>query len=151
MKATSIVLAHNHHEYTSHIRSPAFRKPPSNRQMDDDEDWIMQTPKRKQPRTFSEKKMAQSSSIVENDVNRIIQSVAEEACISQEIKSPVKIETQSTIKPIEATEAAKEIKGSTILTATNTKIDQFAHTRRSVTIKRDNEKKKQIQVSFVQI
>lgn len=147
MKATSIVLANNHHEYASHTRSLSYRKHPSTRQMDEDEEWIMETPKRKPPRTFAEKKITQNLSVSENDVNRIIRSVAEEASDSQVIKSPVM--TESTIKKTDGKVVTETRKLNTIDATSNIKSDEIGHTRLSVTLKRDNEKKKQMQVRIL--
>ncbi|XP_055307648.1 nucleosome-remodeling factor subunit NURF301-like, partial [Sitodiplosis mosellana] len=148
MKATSIVLANNHHEYTSHMRSPSYRKHPLNRQMEDDEDWIMETPKRRPPRTLSEKKITQNSSVCESDVNRIIRSVAEEASSSEVIKSPVFSDKQSTTRPTECAVVTETMKGNTNDANVISQTNEIGQTKRSVTIKRDNEKKKQMQMKL---
>lgn len=145
MKATSIVLANNHHEYTAHMRSPSYRKQAPNRQTDDDADLIMESPKRRPPRSFSEKKVAQNLSMSENDVNRIIRSVAEEADSSQMMKSSEKNDTKTITRPKESQAVTDIVKGTTA--TSNGENDDMSHTR-SVTIKRDNEKKKQMQVEL---
>lgn len=143
MKATSIDLANNHHEYTAHMRSPTNRKQAPNRQTDDDVDLIMESSKRRPPRSFSEKKVTQNLSVGENDVNRIIQSVAEEAGSSQMMKSPVKHDTKIIIRLKESAAVTDIVKGNTA--TSNCDNDDMGHDR-SVTIKRDNERKKQMQV-----
>lgn len=144
MKSTSIVLANNHHEYTSNIKSPSYRKHPSNRQIKDDDDWIMQTPKRRPTRSFSEKKTAPTS-VGESDVNRIIRSVAEETSSPQMIESPLKTDTKNAFKLGEAKVVTGSI-GNAINTTPKSKVDENSHTKCPSMMKRDNEKKKQIQV-----
>lgn len=146
MKATSIVLANNHHEYTAHARLPSYRKQAPNRQTDDNADSIMESPKRRPTRSISEKKVSQNLSPGENDVNRIIRSVAEEAGSSRITKSPVKNDSKTISRPKESAAVTDLVKGN--ITASNTEIDEVDH-HSSVTIKRDNEKKKQMQVKLM--
>lgn len=170
-RPTSVALANNHHEYTSPVKySSTSRKHSASRPTDKDDDWMEATPKRRPPRStsFSEKGKAQNAAVVENDVNRIIRSVAEEtganigsgggvSSTSPIVKTPVKVEPRSPVKkqqeivstPVKRT-ASTPIK-STIANneteAVSNSIDEISPSRRLAQTKKDNEKKKQMQVS----
>lgn len=168
-RPTSVALANNHHEYTSPVKySSTSRKHAANRAIDNDDEWIMETPKRRPPRTtsFSEKGKAQNAAVVENDVNRIIRSVAEESGgvgggsasgVTSTVKTPVKSEPRTPVKkhqvvptpvkrtvptPIKTTIAAAEPKP-----VNNAVANEISPNRRLAQTKKDNEKKKQMQVS----
>lgn len=171
-RPTSVALANNHHEYTSPVKySSTSRKHAANRPIDNDDEWIMNTPKRRPPRStsFSEKGKAQNAAVVENDVNRIIRSVAEESgggrgggvggsasAVAPTLKTPVKSEPRTPAKkqqiastpvkravttPIKSTVAAAEPK------PVNNAVNEISPNRRLAQTKKDNEKKKQMQVS----
>lgn len=144
-RTTSFVLANNHHEYSSHIKSSASRKNPTNRQMDDDDDWMMEIPKRKLQRTnVSEKKTLHN--FHENDVNRIIQSVAEETSSSSEVvRQAVRINTQ-TIKTKSVNTTEKPEEGTSIKESNNEKSRTDENFTRIMIAKKESEKRKQMQV-----
>lgn len=171
-RPTSVALANNHHEYTSPVKySSTARKHSANRAIENDDEWIMETPKRRPPRTtsFSEKGKAQNAAVVENDVNRIIRSVAEEAGgvggvgavsgTTSTIKTPVKSEPRTPMKNQTVATPAKRtvptpIKSTIVAAAaaTETKpinnvVNEISPNRRMAQTKKDNEKKKQMQVS----
>lgn len=162
-RPTSIALANNHHEYTSPVKySSGSRKHSANRSLEEDDDWILDTPKRRPPRasSFSEKKNAQNAAVVENDVNRIIRSVAEESGVPSVTKTPVKTEPQTpTKKPTTVTATAAvttvvtPIKSPTKINVVNeTKPaivtpPEMSPAKRAAQTKKDNEKKRQMQVS----
>lgn len=155
-RPTSIALANNHHEYTSPVKYAASRKHAAGRPLDDDEDWIMDTPKRRPPRgnSFSEKKNAQNAAVVENDVNRIIRSVAEETGTSQIISTPVKPDIQSPVKkppPTPIPTIVTPVKSSVVVAAEAKPISNSANdgspSKRLAQTKRETEKKKPLQVS----
>lgn len=174
-RPTSVALANNHHEYTSPVKySSTSRKHSASRPIDTDGDWVMDTPKRRPPRTtsFSEKGKAQNAAVVENDVNRIIRSVAEEsvgggsaaaaaAAISDAIpttKSPAKVESRTPIKrqnqivpsPIKRTVTTpiKNVVTNNEPKAASHAVNEISPNKRTLTqTKKDNEKKKQMQVS----
>lgn len=173
-RPTAEVLANNHHEYTSPGKYPSgSRKHSASRT--EDEEWILDTPKRRPPRTtsFSEKKNAQNATIIENDVDRIIRSVAEESTSVQVSSSPVaRADAQiSPVKKPAANTAATVTSTSPAIPTTPVKATATAiatasavessvgydakvaiesspneKNRRLAAIKRDNEKKKQMQV-----
>lgn len=161
-RPTSVALANNHHEYTSPVKySSSARKHPANRPLEADDDWIMDTPKRRPPRasSFSEKKNAQNAAVVENDVNRIIRSVAEESGVPTVAKTPL-VEPQSPAKkPVTAPVAtvATPIKSpikspvkSPVVIETkpvSSSVNEISPSKRAAQTKKDNEKKKQMQVS----
>lgn len=172
-RPTSVALANNHHEYTSPVKySSSSRKHAANRSLDNDAEWIMETPKRRPPRTtsFSEKGKAQNAAVVENDVNRIIRSVAEEtgggtgvggsgsaSGVTPTIKTPIKSEPRTPLKKqqIASTPVKRTVPTplkSTIATVETKPVNNVAATeispnRRLAQTKKDNEKKKQMQVS----
>lgn len=122
-QSTSVALIHNHHEYTSPIKQSPARKRPSSRTQPGDDDWQLDTPKRRPPRTssMSDKKISPAASAaIETDVNRIIRSVEEETATETESKSTKIITTPSPSKPVN-------------------------NNRRLAAIKRESEKKKQQQ------
>lgn len=167
-RPTSVALANNHHEYTSPVKySSTSRKHSANRPIDKDDEWNMDTPKRRPPRStsFSEKGKAQNAAVVENDVNRIIRSVAEEtggsggggaSGGSPAIKSPVKAEPRSPIKkhhivstPTKSTASTpiKSIIANNEIKPVSNTANEISPNRRLAQTKKDNEKKKQMQVS----
>lgn len=167
-RPTSVALANNHHEYTSPVKysSTSRGKHAANRSIENDDEWIMETPKRRPPRStsFSEKGKAQNAAVVENDVNRIIRSVAEESgsvgagsasAATTTVKTPVKSEPRTPVKkhqivptpvkrtvptPINSTIATPEPK------PVNNVVSEISPNRRLAQTKKDNEKKKQMQV-----
>lgn len=166
-RPTAVALANNHHEYTSPVKySSISRKHSANRLVENDDEW-METPKRRPPRStsFSEKGKAQNAAVVENDVNRIIRSVAEESGggvgggasgTPPTIKTPVKPEPRTPVKkhqivstpvkrtvptPIKSPIANIETK------SVNNVVNEISPNRRLAQTKKDNEKKKQMQVS----
>lgn len=152
-RPTSEVLANNHHEYTSPVKyASSSRKHAASRPINDDDDWILDTPKRRPPRatSFSEKKNAQNAAVIENDVNRIIRSVAEESTSTQVVSTPARSDAQvSPVKKAAATNPvpASPVKNSITSDAKSTvESSPNEKNRRLAAIKRDNEKKKQIQV-----
>lgn len=167
-RPTSVALANNHHEYTSPVKySSSSRKHAANRSLEDDSDWIVDTPKRRPPRasSFSEKKNAQNAAVVENDVNRIIRSVAEESGgVTSVTKTPIKVEPQTPAKkptPVAATPiatvpspiktVAKTPTNSSLVNETKSvsnSVSELSPAKRAAQTKKDNEKKKQMQVSL---
>lgn len=167
-RPTSVALANNHHEYTSPVKySSTSRKHSANRLIENDDEWL-DTPKRRPPRStsFSEKGKAQNAAVVENDVNRIIRSVAEESGgvgggggasgISSTIKSPVKSEPRTPAKkhqivstPVKRTVPTpiKSPIANTETKSVNNIVNEISPNRRLAQTKKDNEKKKQMQVS----
>lgn len=175
-RPTAEVLANNHHEYTSPGKYPSgSRKHSASRT--EDEDWILDTPKRRPPRTtsFSEKKNAQNAVVIENDVDRIIRSVAEESTSTQVSSSPVaradaqispvKKPAANTVATVTSTSPAiptspVKATATAIAIATANAVESSVgndakvaiesspneKNRRLAAIKRDNEKKKQMQV-----
>lgn len=159
-RPTSIALANNHHEYTSPVKYSSASRKHSSARYDDDDEWILDTPKRRPPRasSFSEKKnAARNAAIVENDVNRIIRSVAEETKTStpvkqQSIVTPVKKIVQTSIK------SPTLIQSTTINTSNNSSItsnsnnnnniNENSNAKRLTVLKRENEKKKLLQVTI---
>lgn len=137
-RPTSVALANNHHEYTSPGKySSASRKHTANRSMDDDDDWILETPKRRPPRTISssEKRSVQNISAVESNVNRIIRSVAEETTPTRSTQQVITTPTKTNITPVQS--IANKI----------TKIPATSPEKVGIVpIKRDSEKKKHLQV-----
>lgn len=119
-QSTSVALAHNHHEYTSPMKNSSARKRSSVRGHEDIE-WVVETPKRRPPRTnsSSEKKntLNSASSAIENDVDRIIRSVEEET--AKELKTTKEVSKSPQSKPV--------------------------NNRRATPVKRENEKTKQQQ------
>lgn len=78
---SSVALANNHHEYTSPGKySSPSRKHSSKQQFIEDNEWVLDTLKRRPLRnsSFSEKQTPQNITVAENDINQIIRSVAEE-------------------------------------------------------------------------
>lgn len=160
-RPTSIALANNHHEYTSPVKyaSSSSRKHLAGRPLDEDDEWIMDIPKRRPPRgnSFSEKKNAQNAAVLENDVNRIIRSVAEESGgTSQVLSTPIKLEIQSPVKkpppPTPTPTVASPVKNAVIIAAEPKPVSSSGNegsspSKRSVQIKGDIEKKKPLQVS----
>lgn len=129
-QSTSAALAHNHHEYTSPAKQSSARKRLPVRAQEDVE-WIVETPKRRPPRTNnpSEKKsMPNTSAQIENDVDRIIRSVEEET--KKEQKAP---KEQKASKEQKAT---KELTFSSPAKPVN---------NRRTPVKRENDKAKQQQ------
>lgn len=92
---TPTALAHNHHEYTSPVKSTSARKRPSSRAQDID--WIVETPKRRPAKASitSEKKSNQATVDASIDVNRIIQSVEDETAVIEGRSIPM--ETVATV------------------------------------------------------
>lgn len=117
-------LVHNHHEYTSSPAKQTPRKRPVSRTHEDD-DWHLDTPKRRPPKSnsLSEKKQSSAAAAaIETNVNKIIQSVEKEAAAeakeAKDTKPSPKSATPSPTKP---------------------------NNRRIAAIKRESEKKKQQQ------
>lgn len=104
-RPTSEALANNHHEYTSPVKyTSGSRKHAASRPIDEDDEWMLDTPKRRPPRasSFSEKKNAQNTAAIENVVDRIIRSVAEESTSSQVTSSPA-VRANAQTSPIKKT------------------------------------------------
>lgn len=132
---TSTSLAHNHHEYTSPMKSTSSRKRPSSRTQDGD--WIVETPKRRPPKanSSSEKKNHQATVDASIDVNRIIQSVEEETAVIEGRAIPVdNVATMATV----ATTPAKSAK-TTEKTAKTP--EKPATNRQLAAMKRESKKK----------
>lgn len=162
-RPTAIALANNHHEYTSPVKYSSSRKHAANRSLEEDDDWILDTPKRRPPRasSFSEKKNAQNAAVVENDVNRIIRSVAEESGVPSVTKTPSKTEPQTPTKkpatvtaPAAVTTVATPIKSpakSNVVNETkpaSVTPNEMSPAKRAAQTKKENEKKRQMQVSL---
>lgn len=124
----SASLAHNHHEYTSPMKSTTGRKRPSSRTQDGD--WIVETPKRRPPKTnsSSEKKNSQDASI---DVNRIIQSVEDETAAIEGRTMP-RVTNVTTVNIAPAT-PIKSVKARTP--------EKSANNRQLAAMKRESKKK----------
>lgn len=130
-RSLSSVLFNNHHEYTSPTKqTPTRKNVPLGRQAEDNE-WILETPKRRPPKTtsFSEKKNIINAETVQNDVNRIIRAVAEEKNVIQ------------TVTP-------KKIAQSPQKTPNKLPLLSPEHNNNQAVIKGESEKKKQLQVSL---
>lgn len=130
---TSTSLAHNHHEYTSPMKSTSARKRPSSRTQDGD--WIVETPKRRPAKanSLSEKKSNQATVDASIDVNRIIQSVEEETAVVEGRAIPVaNVATVTTV----STTPAKSAKPSPSKTP-----DKPVNNRQLAAIKRESKKK----------
>lgn len=139
-RSTSVALASNHHEYST---SPAkysntSRKHLANRTKEEDDEWFVETPKRRPPRTISSSDK-RNASAVESNVNRIIRSVAQETTPtippSQIITTPTK-PIKSNITPVK------------INPSTNTKVSPANLESKfdAVANKKESEKKKNLQV-----
>lgn len=140
-RSTSFALASNHHEYST---SPAkysntSRKHLANRTKDEDNEWFVETPKRRPPRTISSSEK-RNSSAVESNVNRIIRSVAQETTPTTR---PSQIIITTPTKPIKSNITPVKITPSTNAKVSPTnfesKLDATAH-------KKESEKKKNLQV-----
>lgn len=139
-RSTSVALASNHHEYST---SPAkysnnSRKHVANRPTDEDDEWLVETPKRRPPRTISSSEK-RNASAVESSVNRIIRSVAQEATPTTR---PSQIITTPT-KPIKSNITPVKIISSTITKVSPANLESKLDT---VTTKKDSEKRKNLQV-----
>lgn len=139
-RPTSVALASNHHEYST---SPAkysnnLRKHLANRTKDEDDEWFVETPKRRPARTISSSDK-RNASAVESNVNRIIRSVAQEATPTTR---PLQIITTPT-KPIKS-----NISPVKIIPCTNTKVSPANLETKldTVTTKKESEKRKNLQV-----
>lgn len=142
-RPTSVALANNHHEYTSPGKySSSSRKHPA-RSMDDDDDWVLETPKRRPPRTVSssERKGIQNTASVESNMNRIIQSVAEETTPTRPLLQ----------KPVATTPTKTSITPPNIVVnkIQKTPVTSSESKLAAVAIKRESEKKKHLQVKIV--
>lgn len=132
MKSENVTpaLVHNHHEYTSSPAKQTPRKRPVSKTHEDD-DWQLDTPKRRPPKSNSTSEKKQSSvsaAAIETNVNKIIQSVEKEAAAEAKEAKDVKLSPKS-------------------VTTTPTK----PNNRRIAAIKRESEKKKhqqQLQVNL---
>lgn len=126
---TSTSLAANHHEYTSPMKSTSARKRPSSRTQDND--WIVETPKRRPPKanSSSDKKHNQVDASI--DVNRIIQSVEDETAVIEGRSIPV-----ATAVATVSTTPTKSTKPSSSKTP-----DKPASNRQLAAIKRESKKK----------
>lgn len=139
-RSTSFALASNHHEYsTSPAKySNASRKHLANRTKDEDNEWFVETPKRRPPRTISSSEK-RNSSAVESNVNRIIRSVAQETTPttrpSQIITTPTK-PIKSNITPVKITPSTNAKVSHTNF---ESKLDVTAN-------RKESEKKKNLQV-----
>lgn len=130
---TPTTLAHNHHEYTSPMKSTSARKRPLSRTLDGD--WIVETPKRRPPKanSSSEKKSNQATVDASIDVNRIIQSVEEETAVNEGRTMPsTNVATETTI----STTPAKSAKPSPSKSS-----DKPVSNRQLAAIKRESKKK----------
>lgn len=131
---SSTTLAHNHHEYTSPMKSTSARKRPTSRTQDND--WIVETPKRRPPKanSSSEKKGNQATDDASIDVNRIIQSVEDEtAGIEDCVIAEDDVTTVTTTVSTTPVKSAKPLPSKTP--------EKPANNRQLAAIKRESKKK----------
>lgn len=137
----SVVVSNNHHEYSN----SSCHKPLSGRQLDDvvDDEWTLAMPKKRftQAGLFPEKKSVKSAAIVENDVARIIRSVAEE---SKSLTTSLNETNTSEPVTTKHLECIMPVEKCAEIVISNDK-DNCSN-RRSMRMKKVNEKRKQMQV-----
>lgn len=144
---SSVALANNHHEYTSPSKhSFSSRKHTLKQQFDDDNEWILEPLKRRPPRnsSFSEKQSPQNVTVAENDINQIIRSVAEET----KSNDPHTVTTDEPISNEKCTENKIETKKYTDVPF---KTEKSFSDQNGTPFKKDSEKKKNMQVSRLNI